>query len=170
MAITAAEALAANIRNRRAGAGRSQAELADAMRRLGHRWNRATVAAVEGRARSVSAEELLALALVFGAQLGELLDTGDEDLDVGVSTPVPAMLARLWVRSLPVLRWDGRQLMVHAVPAGFVDYLRWAWEQGKLGPFGAYAVEEISGVEELARRQEARNAAPPIVDPEEGRA
>jgi transcriptional regulator with XRE-family HTH domain len=165
---TTAEALAANIRTRRAGAGRSQAELADAMRRLGHRWNRATVAAVEGGNRSVSVPELLALALVFGEPIGELLDAGEEDLDVGVSTPVPAMLARLWVRSLPALWWDGRQLMMRAVPSGFVDYLRWAWEGGRLGPLGSYAVEEIGGVGELAEREAARRASPATAEPKEG--
>jgi transcriptional regulator with XRE-family HTH domain len=164
---TTAQAVATNVRSRRAQAGRSQAELADAMRHLGHRWNRATVAAVEGNTRSVSVDELLGLALVFGTQVGELLDAGDEDLDFGGPTPIPAMLARLWVRSLPALSWDGRQLMAHAVPSGFVDYLRWAWEGGRLGPLGAYAVEPIHGIEELDRRQAERHAPPPTTDPEE---
>jgi hypothetical protein len=168
MTITPAEALAANIRSRRALAKRSQTELAEAMHRLGHRWNRATVAAVEGHARSVSVEELLSLSLLFAVRVGELLDAGDNDLEIAAPTPIPAMLARMWVRSGTALGWDGRQLVVHAVPKDFVDYLRWAWEGGQVGPFGSYALEEISGIGELARREEARHAAPPTVDPEEG--
>jgi transcriptional regulator with XRE-family HTH domain len=168
MAITTAEALAANIRSRRALAERSQADLAKAMTLLGHRWNRATVAAVEGRARSVSVEELLSLALLFGAQIGELLDAGDDDLEIGAPTPIPAMLAREWVRSVTAIGWDGRQLVLHLVPKNFVDYLRWAWESGQLGPMGTYTLEDAGGMLELARRRQARDAAPPTAEPEEG--
>jgi transcriptional regulator with XRE-family HTH domain len=168
MARTAAQALAANIRARRARVDRSQADLAEAMRRLGHRWNRATVAAIEGGSRAVSVEELLGLALVFGVQIGELLDAGEEDLDYGGLEPMPAVVARQWVRSAPAVQWDGRQLILRAIPTTFVDYLRWAIEEGRTTTLGDYAIEPIGGIQELVRRRDTDHAPPPTVEPKEG--
>jgi transcriptional regulator with XRE-family HTH domain len=72
---------------------------------LGHTsWSRATVSEVERGRRTVTIDELLALAMVFDAPIGGLLDPAGVDgagtmpLDVGIWRPLPIGLASRWVR------------------------------------------------------------------------
>jgi transcriptional regulator with XRE-family HTH domain len=69
-----ADALADNLRAYRVLAQLEQAEVAERMQRLGHPWRRVTVSEVERGRRNVTVPELLALSLVFGMTVGELID------------------------------------------------------------------------------------------------
>lgn len=83
-----ADVIADRLRRRRLEAGWTQADLADAMTRLGFSWKRITVAEVEAGARApedtgpsregrrVSLEELLGLAILYGEPLLKLLLPG----------------------------------------------------------------------------------------------
>jgi transcriptional regulator with XRE-family HTH domain len=95
----------------------SQEDLAHKMVDHGHAsWSRATVSEVERGRRTVTIDELLALALIFGAPIGSLLDPAGLDgrgtvpLDVGGWRPMPAAVASPWVRG---------RISVHRVPDGF---------------------------------------------------
>jgi transcriptional regulator with XRE-family HTH domain len=83
----------------------SQEELARRMVDLGHAsWSRATVSEVERGGRTVTIDELLALAMAFGVPIGNLLDPAGLDgratapLDVGIWRPMPIGVASRWVR------------------------------------------------------------------------
>lgn len=69
-----ADALADNLRAYRVLAQLEQAEVAERMQRLGHPWRRVTVSEVERGRRNVTVPELLALSVLFGMTVGELLD------------------------------------------------------------------------------------------------
>lgn len=166
MVKTAAQALAANIRARRALLGLSQVDLADAMRSLGHRWNRATVANVESNVRLVSTDELVSLALVLDALVGELLDPGEEDLDYGGPEPLRAVLGQLWTRSGVRLRWRSGHLGMEGIPEGIAEYLKWRNHKGR--ELIDAILEPVLGAEEVDRQGEGRDASPPTPDPEEG--
>jgi hypothetical protein len=75
--------LAGNIRAFRSLRWLSQDGLAGRMRFLGHEWSRTTVSEVERQARKVSADELIALALVLNATLAELGNTHGQPLRLG---------------------------------------------------------------------------------------
>jgi hypothetical protein len=168
MAKTAAQALAANIKARRAVLGWGQMDLADAMRHLGHRWNRATVYAVESDTRSVSADELVGLALVLDTLVGELLDPGDEDLDYGGPQPMPLVVAQVWTRSALRLRWDGERLEPRPVPAGLAEYLKKPEGQQRGRDLLAYILRDVVGPGEVDQRGAGRDSSPPTPDPKEG--
>lgn len=72
--ITMAELLTRNLKELRAAAGWTQAELAVSMVRLGHSdWKRMTVAHIESGKRRPSWEELLSYCLLFGIPLVDLI-------------------------------------------------------------------------------------------------
>ena len=168
MARTGAQALAANIRARRALLNLSQSDLADAMRDLGHRWNRATVASVEGDTRSVSTDELVGLALVLDALVGELLDPGDQDLDYGGPAPMPPVMAQVWAQSAIRLHWDGERLQLRVAPAGLAEYLKEAGGQERGRALINYILKDVSGPAEVDEQAAGRDSSPPIPDPKEG--
>jgi transcriptional regulator with XRE-family HTH domain len=167
MTRTAAQALAANIRARRALLNLSQAHLADAMRGLGHRWNRATVAAVEGDARSVSTDELVGLALVLDALVGELLEPGEEDLNYGGPEPMPPVVAQVWTRSALRLRWNGERLEPRPVPAGLAEYLKEPEGQQSGRALITYILKDVLGPVEVDQHSAERDPLPPTTNPKE---
>lgn len=71
--------IADHLRSRRAWAGWTQTQLAQAMARLGFDWKRQTVAEVELGTRRVSLEELLGMAALFSESLPSLIRPGDGD-------------------------------------------------------------------------------------------
>lgn len=73
------EMIADHLRARRAEAGWTQTQLAQAMARLGFDWKRQTVAEVELGTRRVSFEELLAMAALYGEPVLSLMQPGDGD-------------------------------------------------------------------------------------------
>ena len=68
-------ALAFNVRTYRLMSRLEQEDVALQMQHLGHTWRRATVSEVERARRNVTVSELLALVLVLGATVEQLLDT-----------------------------------------------------------------------------------------------
>jgi transcriptional regulator with XRE-family HTH domain len=99
------DAFADNVHAYRSLQRLSQEDLARKMVDHGHpSWSRATVSEVERGRRTVTIDELLALALVFNAPIGRLLDPAGLDgrgtvpLDVGGWRPMPAAVASPWVR------------------------------------------------------------------------
>jgi transcriptional regulator with XRE-family HTH domain len=168
VARTGAQALAANIRARRALLNLSQSDLADAMRELGHRWNRATVAAVEAGTRSVSTDELVGLALVLDALVGELLDPGDQDLDYGGPAPMPPVVAQIWAQSALRLRWDGERLQPRPVAAGLAEYLKDPEGQQRGRALMDYILKDVPGLAEVDQPSAGRDSSPPTPDPKEG--
>ncbi len=68
------EALADNARQIRGLRKLSQDDVAERMTALGHTWSRQTTSDVERNLRNVTVDELLGLALVLGAPIGQLLD------------------------------------------------------------------------------------------------
>jgi hypothetical protein len=71
---------------------------------LGHPWDAGTAGFVERGDRNVTYGEMLALALVFGRTLAELLDPSGVDgsidlqLDLGPGILTDVQTARMWVR------------------------------------------------------------------------
>ena len=80
---TVGMALAGNIRALRSLRRLSQDGVAERMRFLGHDWSRTTVSEVERHARKISADELIALAILFNATLAELGDTHGQPVRLG---------------------------------------------------------------------------------------
>jgi transcriptional regulator with XRE-family HTH domain len=78
-----ADAVADNIRAYRGLSRLEQADVAERMQRLGQPWKRVTVSEVERGRRNLTVVELLALALVFGVTVGELLDPRRPDQRTG---------------------------------------------------------------------------------------
>jgi transcriptional regulator with XRE-family HTH domain len=78
-----ADALADNIRHYRVLNQLEQADVAERMQNLGQPWRRVTVSEVERGRRNVTVVELLALSLLFGATVGELLDPRRPDQRTG---------------------------------------------------------------------------------------
>ena len=72
---TISQVLANNIRAYRQLRRKEQQEVASRMNSLGHFWLRNTVSEVERAHRNVTVPELLALALVLGASVEQLLDS-----------------------------------------------------------------------------------------------
>ena len=107
----------AAIRRRR---GLSQNDIAHRMVMLGHlTWRRDTVGQVERAARSVSLDELVALALATGRTMADLLDPGEHGWRVGVarsSDPDADYLeppyARVIARSELAVEVDGEETRV----------------------------------------------------------
>jgi transcriptional regulator with XRE-family HTH domain len=164
---TPAQTLAANIRARRALAKLSQADLAEAMRTLGHGWSRQTVGVVEGNARSISTDELVGLALVLDALVGELLDPGGEDLDYGGRQPMPPVVAQVWTRSALRLRWNGEHLEPRPVPAGLAEYLKEPEGQQRGRDLIDFILKDVLAPAEVDRHSAERDAPHPTINPKE---
>jgi hypothetical protein len=102
------------------------------MRELGHPWSRATVSEVERRGRTVTVDELLALALVFEANRGGQLSLADlldpqgvsgrntTDVDFGPNT-VPSRFVSAWVRGQPRTVWVRRKDGLKVFAATYVE-------------------------------------------------
>lgn len=73
------ELIAEHLRGRRTEVGWTQAQLAQAMTRLGFDWKRQTVAEVEIGTRRVSFEELLGLAALYSEPVLSLMRPGNGD-------------------------------------------------------------------------------------------
>ena len=111
------EALAANLRAYRARVHHDQEQVAAGMRRLGHRWTRATVAEVEAadetrrKRRRVSVDELVALGAMIGIPPCDLLipDPPIEPVDIGNTYRLKADEFRLWLHAdvLAMASMDG---------------------------------------------------------------
>jgi transcriptional regulator with XRE-family HTH domain len=121
------DAIATNLRAYRSVHRLSQEELARRMGDLGHTsWSRATVSEIERGGRTVTIDELLALALVFGAPIANLLDpagldgTGTAPLDIGTWTPMPVGMASRWIRG---------RIRIERVPRGLL-----VWEVEQFDP------------------------------------
>ena len=80
---TVGTVLAGNIRAMRSLRWLSQEGLAERMRFLGHDWSRTTVSEIERCARKLTAEELIALAVVLSATLAELGDPHGQPVTLG---------------------------------------------------------------------------------------
>jgi transcriptional regulator with XRE-family HTH domain len=78
-----ADALADNLRAYRLLSQLEQNDVAERMQRLGHPWRRVTVSEVERGRRNVTVPELLALALLLGTTVQELLDPRRPDQRAG---------------------------------------------------------------------------------------
>lgn len=122
---TPAEVLATNVRDWRVLRRLRQRDVAERMRKLGHRWHAKTVSVVESNDRAVTTDELIALALVLGVTLAELLDPDGPDPDgrasgyyVGdIDYPDGASgLSRYWssliAHSTNRLTYDGERITV----------------------------------------------------------
>ena len=167
MVKSAAQALAANLRAGRALVSMSQSDLANVMRGLGHRWNRATVAAVEGGTRSVSTDEMVGLALVLDALVGELLDPGDQDLDYGGPAPMPLVVAQVWAQSAIRLYWDGTRLQARPVAGGLAGYLKEPEGQQRGRALINYILKDVLTPPDVDQHSAERDAPPPATDPKE---
>jgi transcriptional regulator with XRE-family HTH domain len=116
--------LAENVRAYRQVRGLSQEQLAERMAALGHGWTAGIVGFVERGDRNMTVDELLGLALVLGASIGDLLDPAGVDgyemtaLDVGTARAIPAQEAYAWVHQMVVadLVWSGGPLDVRYRP------------------------------------------------------
>lgn len=100
------EVVASNIRAYRRRRDLTQDQLAERMEALGHGWARATVSEVERNGRSVSVDELAALAMVLEVLLGELVDPAGPDRDERVALDLggeidllDVSIASPWLRS-----------------------------------------------------------------------
>jgi len=116
------DAFAENLHAYRSLRRLSQEELARQMLNLGHAsWSRATVSEVERGGRTVTVDELLALALIFGTPIGDLLDPAGLDgrataaLDFGWRRTMPVAMASRWVRGRIRAEWTTNGVLVSPV-------------------------------------------------------
>jgi hypothetical protein len=78
------------------GAGSTQTDLAEAMRRVGFRWQANRVAQIETLRRPVALLEVVGLSRAFGVPVSRLLSGEDEiDLPTGITVPLAAIRAAL---------------------------------------------------------------------------
>jgi transcriptional regulator with XRE-family HTH domain len=115
------QAVASNLRRLRRLRRLTQEDLAERMTVLGYgrtgSWKRTTAAECESGKRQVTVNELVGLAMILGATIGELLDPGDANLGLGdvelEGEPDGAPLAPRFVR--PFVRSDiALELTEHA--------------------------------------------------------
>lgn len=101
-AISARHVLAENLASIRARVGMASAqELADKVKELGGRLDRAAIAKIESKTRNVSLDEALLLAAALDVAPVHLIFPLDDDRAVEIasrSQPVPARDAREWLR------------------------------------------------------------------------
>lgn len=96
------DVLADNVRAYRLLHRMEQAEVAETMRRFGHRWVKQTVSEVERGRRNVTVDELLSLTLTLATTFQRLLDPTGPDgsatykLDYGPGT-LDTVMALAWV-------------------------------------------------------------------------
>jgi transcriptional regulator with XRE-family HTH domain len=109
--------VAARVRELRDGRGWSAQRLADELTQVGINWDRSIVANLEsGRRATVSVEELLALAYVFGvAPVHILVPTDDRPYPVVPTDERPTRQVRAWIRGKEALK-DERTYFIE-VPA-----------------------------------------------------
>jgi transcriptional regulator with XRE-family HTH domain len=77
--VTTDEVRVARLKEHRAGAGWTQARLAEAMAQLGFQWSRQQVAEVEAGTRRVTDRELLGLAALYGVPVLAFLRPADDE-------------------------------------------------------------------------------------------
>jgi transcriptional regulator with XRE-family HTH domain len=104
--LTLTQTLATNLVRLRAERNRSQRSLAEDMRLVGgHKWTDVTVSNVERGDRSVSVDELGALAVILGASPVDLL-TPLADVKVGPDAVIEKELFAAWLEGFGTLRFD----------------------------------------------------------------
>jgi transcriptional regulator with XRE-family HTH domain len=92
------DVLGKRVRARRADLGYSQGDLAEYMKKRGHRWTHGTVSRIETGQAEPTLSELLSLSFGLQASIPELLDpvlTGGGPVDIGVGDPKVADYVRL---------------------------------------------------------------------------
>jgi len=124
-----AEIVATNVRAYRRVRDLSQKQLAAKMTALGYDWSDGIVGFIERGDRNLAVDELLALALVLGVSLPSILDptgidgTGTRRLDVGTADPMPAEVARAWLRGdVGLVVDDANYYTMHPVPGRKDEY------------------------------------------------
>lgn len=90
--VTIPEVIAGNVRAFRLLRRLEQEHVADRMWSLGHTWRRATVSEVERARRNVTVPELLALVVVLGANIEQLLDPRGPGGRTGPRMALPVQL------------------------------------------------------------------------------
>src|SRR6266516_4285540 len=104
------ELLARNLRAARAAAGLHQSDVSDRMKMLGFgSWQRSTISLAERAKRKLSAEEILALSVVFEVSLDALVyPPGEQTVSLpgGQGVDLPAARYGPTVRSHGSV-WDG---------------------------------------------------------------
>jgi transcriptional regulator with XRE-family HTH domain len=112
-----AQVFARRVREARQGHGWSQVRLAEELTRIGYQKSRETLTKLErGTYRNASVDDVFALAAALGVAPVHLLVPLDDEaaLEVVPGVPVPARIARAWIRGslqLPISpRIDYRQL------------------------------------------------------------
>lgn len=109
-AVFFSEVVARNIKDYRGLRRWHQEDLAGGMARLGHEtWSRATVSQVETNGRTVTIDEILSLAVLFGVAVPALIDplgvtgTNDENVEFSSIALLTAKGASEWVQGRLVL-------------------------------------------------------------------
>ena len=88
--------IARNLAELRAERGSTQTDVAEAMRRVGFRWQSNRVAQIETLRRPVALLEVVGLSRAFGVSVSRLLSGEDEiDLPTGTTVPLAAIRAAL---------------------------------------------------------------------------
>ena len=108
--ITAAETVASNVRAYRQLRGMDQGVLAGRLRDVGIAWRQVTVSEVERNQRSVTVQELLALAFALGTTILQLLDTRGPERIEG---PLMALVPESSMSNLGIPLW--RQARVQSI-------------------------------------------------------
>jgi transcriptional regulator with XRE-family HTH domain len=111
------EVIGANIRRLRRASGANQKTMATQMTELGHAtFSRATMGEVERANRTLSVDELLAVAMILGVDLAELLRT-DGPIDFGGGVSIPSTVMSDWIRGRVTVHTTGPSgYMVTAKP------------------------------------------------------
>jgi hypothetical protein len=125
---TIQQVVADNILGLRSFRRLSQEDVAIAMRELGYDWTRTTISELEGTARGLRVDELLALGLIFGVRPTDLLDpaNGGRRDPVAFGGSMPALLMSAWVHGQTVIRRVGEQWSIdQGAHALAVDDAKW---------------------------------------------
>lgn len=99
--------IARNVTELRAERGTTQTDVAEAMRRIGFRWQANRVAQIETLRRPVALVEVVGLARVFGVPVFRLLSgEGEIDLPTGTTAPLAAIRAALAGEPISPEEWQ----------------------------------------------------------------
>ena len=93
--------IARNLAELRAERGSTQTDVAEAMRRVGFRWQVNRVAQIETLRRPVALLEVVGLSRAFGVSVSRLL-SGDDEIDLPTGTTVPLAAIRAALAGEPV--------------------------------------------------------------------